>query len=165
MRAIYITGFMGAGKTTVGRELSVKWNVPVIDTDEYLEQTLKKKITCIFQEEGEGAFREYESKILRSLPTQNVIITTGGGIVIKEENRKWMKERGKVVYLYCDPVKIAERLKHDTTRPLFNQADINSFIELFHSRQPFYQEADIIIDTTNRQPADIAEEIEKMIKE
>ncbi len=165
MRAIYITGFMGAGKTTVGRELSVKWNVPVIDTDEYLEQTLKKKITRIFQEEGEGAFREYESKILRSLPTQNVIITTGGGIVIKEENRKWMKERGKVVYLYCDPVKIAERLKHDTTRPLFNQADVNSFIELFHSRQPFYQEADIIIDTTNRQPADIAEEIEKMIKE
>jgi shikimate kinase len=165
VRAIYITGFMGAGKTTVGRELSVKWNVPVIDTDEYLEQTLKKKITRIFQEEGEGAFREYESKILRSLPTQNVIITTGGGIVIKEENRKWMKELGKVVYLYCDPVKIAERLKHDTTRPLFNQADVNSFIELFHSRQPFYQEADIIIDTTNRQPADIAEEIEKMIKE
>ncbi|MBO9129671.1 shikimate kinase [Bacillus sp. 165] len=164
MQPIYITGFMGAGKTTVGKALSAQWQVPVIDTDKYLEQKLQKKIVDIFQEEGEEQFRLYESTILHSLPTQDVIITTGGGTVIKEENRKWMKEHGIVIYLYCDPAVITKRLQHDNTRPLFNQDDIDSFITLFHTRQSFYEDAHFSIDTTNKQPAEVIDEIEKKFK-
>ena len=71
---------------------------------------------------------EYESEMLRSLPVRNAIITTGSGIIEREENRKWMKENGIVVYLYCDPHVIAERLREDTTRPLFQKKDIDAFV-------------------------------------
>lgn len=111
------------------------------------------------------AFREYESEMLRSLPVRNAIITTGGGIIEREENRKWMKENGIVVYLYCDPHVIAERLREDTTRPLFQKKDIDAFVTKFESRRAYYEEAHIHIDTTNKSVKQIMNELKEKINE
>ena len=130
-----------------------------------MKRSKEKEIRDIFAEEGEMAFREYESEMLRSLPVQNVIITTGGGIIERAENRKWMKENGTVVYLYCDPHVIAERLREDTTRPLFQKKDIDAFITKFESRRAYYEEADIHIDTTNKSVKQIMNELKQKINE
>ncbi|SFI48438.1 MULTISPECIES: shikimate kinase [unclassified Bacillus (in: firmicutes)] len=163
MKALYITGFMGSGKTTVGKALSSALHMPVIDTDQCIEEKTKKIIRDIFSEEGEGVFRKYESEVLQLLPTNDYIITTGGGIVEKAENREWMKERGTVIYLYCDPYVIAERIAGDTTRPLFQKENIGSFIEKFEKRQVYYEEATVKIDTTNKSIEAIVQEIQGWI--
>lgn len=156
---------MGAGKTTIGKALSIELQMNVVDTDKKIEEKQEKEIRYIFAEEGEMAFREYESEMLRSLPVHNVIITTGGGIIEREENRKWMKENGTVVYLYCDPYVIAERLREDTTRPLFQEKDIDAFVTKFESRRAYYEEADIHIDTTNKSVEQIMNELKEKINE
>ncbi|WP_018765811.1 shikimate kinase [Bacillus sp. 105MF] len=163
MKSIYITGFMGAGKTTIGRMLSEQLHIPVVDTDQKIEEKQRKEIRDIFAKEGENAFRQYESEMLRSLLTSNVIITTGGGIVERAENRQWMKENGTVVYLYCDPYVIAERLREDTTRPLFQKENIEAFVEKFENRRAYYEEADIYIDTTNKSVEEIMGELLRKI--
>lgn len=165
MKSIYITGYMGVGKTTIGKALSKELHMEVVDTDQKIEEQKEKAIRYIFAEEGEMVFREYESEMLRSLPVQNVIITTGGGIIERAENRKWMKENGTVVYLYCDPHVIAERLREDTTRPLFQKKDIDAFITKFESRRAYYEEADIHIDTTNKSVKQIMNELKQKINE
>ncbi|PFN29628.1 shikimate kinase [Bacillus cereus] len=163
MKSIYITGYMGAGKTTIGKALSTELHMEVVDTDQKIEEEQEKSIRHIFAEEGEIAFREYESEMLRSLPVHNVIITTGGGIIERAENRKWMKENGTVVYLYCDPYVIAERLREDTTRPLFQKKDIEAFVTKFESRRAYYEEAEIYIDTTNKSVEQIMNELKAKI--
>ncbi|CAG9613902.1 Shikimate kinase [Bacillus rhizoplanae] len=165
MRALYITGFMGAGKTTIGKALSSVLHIPVIDTDQRIEEKTKKIIRDIFSEEGEDVFRKYESEVLQLLPTKDCIITTGGGIVEKAENRQWMKEHGTLIYLYCDPYVIAERIAGDTTRPLFQKENIPSFIEKFEKRQAYYEEAVLKIETTNKSIETIVQEIQTQIKE
>ncbi|WP_379966331.1 shikimate kinase [Ectobacillus sp. sgz5001026] len=162
MKALYITGFMGSGKTTIGKELAMRWNVPVMDTDEEIERKAGKPISAIFHDEGEDTFRSYESDMLQSLPCENVIITTGGGIVIREKNREWMKEHGIILYLYCDLSSIVERLEGDTSRPLFKNSEV--FSELFETRQKWYEEATYTIDTTNKEINFIIEEIEACLK-
>ncbi|GAB6412736.1 shikimate kinase [Bacillus luti] len=163
MKSIYITGYMGAGKTTIGKALSKELHIDVVDTDQKIEEKQEKAIRDIFAEEGEIAFREYESEMLRSLPVHNVIITTGGGIIERAENRKWMKENGTVVYLYCDPHVIADRLREDTTRPLFQKKDIEAFVAKFGSRRAYYEEAEIYIDTTNKSVEQIMNELKAKI--
>jgi shikimate kinase len=164
MKAIYLTGFMGAGKSTIGRELGKALNLPVIDTDDFIEKTREKIIKDIFETEGESAFRSYEREALKELPIENVIITTGGGMVIQQENREWMRSHGTVFYLHCDFSIIAERLKHDTSRPLFDQEQLNKTKKLYQDRLPLYQEAHYTIDTTTKEISDIVSEIVKLIK-
>ena len=163
MKALYIIGFMGSGKTTVGKALSSALHMPVIDTDQCIEEKTKKIIQDIFSEEGEDKFRKYESEVLQSLPTNDYIITTGGGIVEKAENREWMKEHGTVIYLYCDPYVIAERIAGDTTRPLFQKENIGAFVEKFEKREAYYEEATVKIDTTNKSIEAIVQEIQVLI--
>lgn len=159
MKAIYLTGFMGAGKTSIGKELAKTLELPVIDTDEFIEEKVGKTIRSIFNESGETVFRTYEREYLQQLPTDNVIITTGGGIVIQEENRKWMKLHGLVIYLHCDFHIILERLKTDTKRPLLDFQQIHNTASLFERRLPLYKEAHYTINTSHKTIEDVVNEI------
>ncbi|WP_371018265.1 shikimate kinase [Pseudalkalibacillus sp. JSM 102089] len=160
MRAVYLTGFMGSGKTTIGEELSQALSLKSVDTDEHLTKMQGKTIPAIFDEEGESAFRKYESASLKDLPTENVIISTGGGIVLKEENRTFMKQNGTVIYLHCEPEEIIKRLEGDTSRPLLAGADLKHKVHtIFKERLSLYREAEYEIDTTKRSVGGIVKEI------
>lgn len=165
MKALYIVGFMGSGKTTVGVELAKKLNVQVVDTDHYIEQQTGRTIADIFAEEGEEKFRLFETAVLEQLPTNNIVITTGGGLFMKEENRRWMKEGGIVIYLHCDLEEIWTRLQNDHTRPLLQHQNFEKAQALYKWRQPFYEQADIIIHTTGKQVDLICDEILSLIKD
>jgi shikimate kinase len=156
---IFLTGFMGAGKTTVGKYLSDCLDIAVIDTDYYIETIKKKKISEIFQEDGEAKFREFESEALQVISEQSPkIITTGGGIILSAQNRQLMKRKGKVFFLYCDIQETMRRLALDTSRPLF-KADLEENKRRFEDRLPLYREADFVIETTNKKVAQIVTEI------
>jgi shikimate kinase len=163
MRAIYLTGFMGSGKTTIGRALSEKLGIPVIDTDEWIENKVGKSIPAIFADEGEQRFRQYELEILKQLPIKDVIITTGGGMVISQENREWMKKHGILIFLSCSLDIIFERLQSDSNRPLFSR-DREKMKELYEKRLPYYLEATFTIETSNKTIEEIVTEIVRMIK-
>ncbi|MFC7394261.1 shikimate kinase [Scopulibacillus cellulosilyticus] len=156
---IYLTGFMGAGKTTVGKKLGEELSMTVIDTDEMIEQVCRKKISDIFKEEGEARFREYESRILRKLSFKHVIITTGGGMIINQENRRFMKENGITIYLHCDPKIILRRLQGNTTRPLLKNNQEESVIHMLDRRLPYYLEADYTVNTTMKSVDSIVTEL------
>ncbi|MYL63130.1 AAA family ATPase [Bacillus hwajinpoensis] len=160
MKAIYLTGFMGSGKTTVAEELSKALALPSEDTDKHVTKMQGREIPVIFESEGEKAFRSYETASLKDLPTENIIISTGGGIVLSEENRSFMKKNGTMIYLHCDPEEIIKRLEGDTSRPLLagdnKQDKINT---IFTERLPLYREANYEIETTNRSVKDIVAEI------
>ncbi|QOY38781.2 shikimate kinase [Anaerobacillus isosaccharinicus] len=156
---LFITGFMGAGKTTVGKLLSEQLKIPVIDTDLYIERIKNKKVSEIFQEDGEAKFRDLETESLQEICKQNqAIITTGGGIILREQNRQLMKQQGKVIFLYCDIEETTRRLAKDNSRPLFN-ADLEENKKRFEARLPLYREADYVIDTTSKTVEQIVEEI------
>ncbi|PFG13867.1 shikimate kinase [Bacillus sp. es.036] len=160
MKAIYLTGFMGSGKTTVAEELSKALALPSEDTDKHVTKMQGREIPVIFESEGEKAFRSYETASLKDLPTENIIISTGGGIVLSENNRSFMKQNGTMIYLHCEPEEIVKRLEGDTSRPLLagdnKQNKINT---IFTERLPLYREADYEIETTNRSVKDIVAEI------
>ncbi|WLR49762.1 shikimate kinase [Bacillus tianshenii] len=165
MRAIYLTGFMGSGKTTVGAELGKVLQLPVIDTDQWIEQQKGKQIRDIFAQEGEAVFRRYEYEALQKLPKTDTVITTGGGIIIQEQNRAFMKKNGTVFYLHCDLDEIYTRLENDTTRPLLDGAKRTNIENLMSERRSWYEEAEVIIDTTGRSIEEIVKEIVNVIKE
>lgn len=156
MNAIYITGFMGAGKTTVGITLGEKLGLPVIDTDDVIIKNEQRSIESIFQDIGEDSFRQLETSVLQSLPTENVIITTGGGIILKDVNRNFMKKNGLVIFLHSSPETIYERLQGDSSRPLLagdKQKEIKTRLK---QRMDKYLEADYVIDTDQLSVDDIA---------
>ncbi|HHY73035.1 MAG TPA: shikimate kinase [Bacillus bacterium] len=164
MKSLYLTGFMGSGKTTIGKLLAEKLALPVIDTDQFIEEQLQKTIREIFETEGEEQFREYEEQFLKMIPTENNIITTGGGIILKNENRTWMRKNGTVIYLHCEPEEIMKRLASDETRPLLDGDKQKNILSIFAKRSEYYDDADFKIDTTGKSPVEIVLEIEQLIK-
>ncbi len=118
MKPIYLIGFMGSGKTTIGKELAACLNQEVIDTDEEIVKRENKNINDIFAQHGEGYFRSLESLILIEMDGRAGVITTGGGIVINPENRKRLSETGIVFFLYASPEEIFKRIEKDHSRPL-----------------------------------------------
>lgn len=137
VKSIAIVGFMGAGKTTIGKELSSRLHTSFIDVDAFIEKKTKKTIEQIFQESGEIGFREIETEVLKQLPLKNAVISTGGGIVIKEENRKILNNF-YVIWLDVEFEVILKRLKNDHTRPLWKQP-IEKRLTLYNERRKLYQ--------------------------
>ncbi len=160
---IYLIGFMGSGKTVVGKELKRLTSYPLIDMDEEIVRREGRSVNEIFSEDGEEYFRAVETEVLKDLASRDIaIISCGGGVPLKEENRKIMKESGKVFFLYAEPGDIAARLKRDTTRPLLAEKKDESYIrEMMEKRRSAYEAAaDHIIKSDNiTEPKDVAKRI------
>lgn len=149
-----LIGFMGSGKTTVGLRLSYRLRRTVIDTDKEIEKEEKRTISDIFATDGEAYFRDRETDYLRRLlnGTTNQIISVGGGLPLREENRTLLGELGQVFYLCASAETIYERVKHDTSRPLLQGDDPKSKIErMIKERDDRYRAAaDVVIDVNNK---------------
>jgi shikimate kinase len=148
---IYLTGFMGAGKTMVGRVVAQKLGWEFIDLDYQIEHTSGESIESIFETGGESEFRERESEILRSINKDPVVISTGGGCFIY--NRDWMLNNGKVVYLKVPFDALVTRIGAETSRPLWRNAK-----QLYDDREHIYESAHLQVDGT-REVEEVAEEI------
>ncbi|MBS4173449.1 shikimate kinase [Bacillus sp. FJAT-49736] len=165
MFPLYIIGFMGAGKTTIGKKLSDVLDISVFDTDHLVEQQEGKRIPEIFSEKGEHYFRDKESEILTNTKNMNAIITTGGGIILRKGNRELIKSSGVSVFLQCDIEIIMKRLQNDTSRPLLMNKKLEEVKALFELRMPYYEEAaSFTIDTSFLTVPETVEEILKRIK-
>jgi shikimate kinase len=158
---IYIIGFMGAGKSTVGKILAQKLNYDFVDLDSDIEREQGTRISEIFEKQGEKYFRDAETEILRKISEHsNQIISTGGGIVIKDENWEIMKNSGTTVYLKASIETLFGRVKHKTTRPLLNvENPFEKARELFSSRESLYEKSDIVLDREGLEPEYVAEAI------
>lgn len=167
MESIYIVGFMGAGKTTVGKILGEKLGLEVIDTDEVIEAKQQKTVSEIFKENGEEYFRQLEHFVLKDIIKGDIIITTGGGIVTKEENRKLLKKKKNVFYLKATANTILERLKDDTTRPLLQTKDkLKTIEQLLSKRDALYEEvATYTVHTDLLSLEEVANEVIANLKE
>lgn len=151
---IYLIGLMGAGKSTIGRQLARALQLPFYDSDKAIEETTGVDIPTIFEFEGEQGFRDREQKMIQQLTElQGVIMATGGGAILRKENRDLLSKHGFVVYLYCSLDKIIERTRRDNQRPLLNTENPRQELEkLFVQREPLYLDcADYKIDTGNMQ--------------
>ncbi|WP_238999067.1 shikimate kinase [Azospira restricta] len=140
---------MGAGKTTIGKVLARRLGWRFVDSDHEIEARTGVRIPTIFEIEGEEGFRRRETQVLRELTgLRNVVMATGGGAVIAEENRRLLRDHGLVVYLDVSPAQLYERTRHDRNRPLLQVADpLRRLQELLAAREPFYREvADIVVD-------------------
>jgi shikimate kinase len=147
---IYLIGLMGAGKTTIGRQLATALKVPFYDSDKAIEENTGVDISTIFEYEGEKGFREREQKMLaRLIEIDGIVLATGGGAILREKNRNSLKRHGFVVYLECSVEHILKRTRRDTKRPLLQTDNPKDSIEtLFKQREALYLEcADFKIDT------------------
>lgn len=149
-RNIFLIGLMGAGKTTVGRALAKKLHRRFIDTDHEIEARTGASIPLIFEIEGEEGFRQRETEAIRDLTAQQgIVLATGGGAILKPENRQCLKAGGVVIYLRASISSILQRTSHDKNRPLLQTADPRARLEeLARVREPLYLEvADLVVET------------------
>ncbi len=162
---IFLIGFMGAGKTTVGKILAKKLGIGFRDLDKVIEKELEATISEIFSRFGETFFRDAESKALRSLVRgRRQVVAAGGGIVLKEENWEVMKNEGITIYLKAPVEVLWNRVKNNTSRPLLQvENPFEKMQELLSRRISLYEKADLTIDTKNISPRDVAEEIIKSV--
>ena len=162
MSSIILIGFMGAGKTTVGKELAKK-GFELIDTDAYIEAHEKMSISDIFAQKGEAYFRQTETNALETLLAQDkqFVISCGGGMPLRAENRALLKKLGMVVYLRIRPETVLARLKGDTTRPLLQGDDSGERVRtLMAQREAHYVSgADFVLDVDQKTPGELAGEI------
>ena len=158
---------MGAGKSTIGRLLSQELHLEFVDSDKEIEKRAGADIPWIFDVEGESGFRDREESVIESLSAQkDIVLSTGGGAVIRDANRSVLKEHGIVVYLNTSVAQQLDRTSRDKNRPLLQTADPESVLEeLMSVRHPLYLEtADIIVKTDSRHPKTVVTEIIKQIK-
>ena len=150
---IILIGFMGSGKTTFGRWISTSHSMKFIDTDEYIEKKYNKLIKDIFRESGEEAFRNMETQAVRELADScdNCVISVGGGLPVRDINRRLLKELGIVVYLKTEVDELVKRLSKDTSRPLLAGGNLREKIEsLMTAREALYKDAaDVIVSAVN----------------
>lgn len=156
--SIILTGPMGSGKTSVGQLLAARLNCEFTDLDALVEATTGVTINTLFAEEGEAAFRDRESAVLVSLAgRQGMVLSTGGGVVIRENNRKLLHAAGMVVNLTATTEELARRLVRAKNRPLLKgDLPLKELISrILIEREPFYADADIRIDTTSKTLEDV----------
>lgn len=158
---IALIGFMGTGKSTVGRLVAEQLGFEFVDTDEFIEQQTGKRIADIFQQTGEAAFRELERKLLGEMTSwRRTVISTGGGLAAQPGNLEALKQSALVVCLWASPETIFERVRHQSHRPLLQTPDPQAKIrELLVQREPFYRQADLLIRSDQRAAKQVAQQI------
>ena len=153
---IFLVGLMGAGKTTVGRALAQRCGLRFVDSDHEIERREGCTIAELFARDGEAAFRDREAAVIDELTQlDGIVLATGGGAVLREASRAALHSRGSVVYLRANPDELANRTRHDRSRPLLQGVDARARLrELFRARDPLYREvAHFVIDTGRPSPA------------
>jgi shikimate kinase len=163
-RAIYnlaLVGFMGTGKSCVGRLAAEHLHFTFVDTDELIENNVGKSIPEIFAQQGEADFRRYEQDVVNTLRARrNTVIATGGGLVADLSNLASLKSHALVVCLWASPEMIWERVRAQTHRPLLQTPDPAAKIrELLAERAPAYHQADVLIHTGFRSPKEVAQQV------
>ncbi|MEH3087360.1 MAG: shikimate kinase [Xylophilus ampelinus] len=140
---IILVGLPGSGKSTIGRQLARRLQLPFVDSDQVVEARLGCAIRTFFEREGEDRFRDIEEAVIDELTASHPgVMATGGGVVLRPGNRERMRARGQVVYLSSTPEELARRLRHDTQRPLLQVADpLARLRDLHAARDPLYREA------------------------
>ncbi|WP_301911703.1 shikimate kinase [Neisseria viridiae] len=149
---LILIGLMGAGKTTLGRQVARSLNYRFYDCDHEVSAAAGVSIPTIFEMEGEQGFRSRETAMLKKLVIlPHIVLSTGGGAVLKEENRALIRKSGTVVYLHAPPETLLERTRCDSNRPLLQVADpLGRLRELYTARDPLYrQTADFTIESGN----------------
>ena len=161
---IVLVGFMGTGKTSIGRRLSSQLRMRYVDTDDMVERDNRRRISDIFAEDGEPAFRELESQAVHKVSKlYNHVISTGGGVVLKEANMIELKRNGIVFCLTATAEEIYRRVGHQTHRPLLQTPDpLAQIRSMLEERHPYYAEADHIVKTTGRSFGEIIAHIKRV---
>jgi len=156
-----LIGFMGTGKTSVGRLAAEQLNFEFLDTDELIQERTGRTIPDIFANEGESAFRALEQQLVRELAARtNTLIATSGGLPTNPDNLASLKRHALVVCLWASADKIWERVSHQGNRPLLNDPDPQAKIkELLAIRDPFYKQADVLVNTDLRTMREVAHQV------
>ncbi|CAN5140176.1 shikimate kinase [soil metagenome] len=159
--AIVLIGFMGSGKSSVGRELAARTRLPFYDTDRMVAARVGLTIAEIFTRDREEGFRAYETEALLQVPRRPAIVVTGGGIVLRPENVRTLRELGVVVHLTADDETLFERVSRRSTRPLLQTPDPRARLtELRQLRAPFYRvAADVEVDTSQLSHQEVADAV------
>jgi shikimate kinase len=160
-RNLALCGFMGTGKSSVGRIVAEQLRFAFLDTDTVIEARAGKPIAEIFAAEGEPAFRELEQRIVKELALRDrTVISTGGGLIVNPENLANLKQHALVVCLWASPETIWARVKSQTHRPLLAEADpLEAIKRLLRERAPHYKQADVLLSTELRSPREVAQQV------
>ena len=161
MRNLALIGFMGTGKSSVGRMAADVLQFTFLDTDHVIEAWAKKPISEIFQQDGEPAFREWERKMVEDLKhRQKTVIATGGGLPASPGNLESLKSHALVICLWASPETILERVGTHTHRPLLNDPEpLVKIRSLLSVREPFYRQADVLLNTERRSLREVAAQV------
>jgi shikimate kinase len=160
--SLFLTGPMGAGKSTIGRQLSKRLKMDFHDSDLEIEQRTGVDIPLIFELEGEAGFRRRESEVIDELTLlPNIVLSTGGGAILDPQNRQHLTSRGTVIYLHASVDQQLRRTRRDRNRPLLQTDNPRAKLEeLMTIREPLYREiADIVINTDGMRVMDVVREI------
>lgn len=161
MKRIVLMGFMGAGKTTIGKSLAKAVSCEFIDTDEQIEREQGRKISEIFAEDGEAVFRDMETDLLKRLAESKdeFVLSIGGGMPVREENRSLLRQIGTVIYLQTSKEEIVRRLSGDTARPLLQGENLEKKVEtLMDARENIY------LEVAHQQLATDGKSVEELIE-
>jgi shikimate kinase len=161
MRNIVLTGFMGTGKSSVGVKLAKKLGYRYCDLDSLITDEAGMTINRIFEQYGERHFRDIESSVIERISSmENLVISSGGGAVVRDKNRELLRSSGVIVNLIASAEEIFSRLCSDTSRPLLkDNMSLERIGMMLEEREPFYAEADIRIDTSGKKVEDVVREI------
>ena len=168
-RHIFLTGFMGSGKSTIGKKLANRLGTKFIDTDDIIELSYKKEIKDIFEHEGEAKFREYEENMLAEIieAEDGAVISLGGGTLLSANNIDTVLKSGLLIYIKSEPSEIWNRIKHSTRRPLLRkdgedwtrQMYLDRVAELMKEREEGYNRAHLLLDRDGKDGEEIVVEL------
>ncbi len=161
IRNLALIGFMGAGKSSVGRLVANRLRFTFLDTDEWIERRAGKTVNDLFAQDGEPVFRQWESEVVAELATlDRSVIATGGGLPVNEAHLASLKNHALVVCLWASPELLWERVRYAHSRPLLQDPDPQAKIRsLLAAREPFYRQADVMVSTERHSVAEIAQQV------